>query len=357
MKKSLIEKNLNQVVEKMVKSNNVFGVSLCVESGDGSIEWSGAAGNLQPNDKYFIASVTKLYVTAVVLRLIEDKRLSLEDSICNYLPIEITSGLHVMNGVDYTNQITVAHLISNTSGIPDYFFHKLPSGKTAASFLLEGNDDCWPLEKSIEYVKKMKPNFKPGQKGKANYSDTNYQILGRIIEIVIGKPIDQVFREFIFEPMGLKNTYTYNDITDKSPTKFYYGKSELWLPKYIASIAVEGGLVSTQQESMAFIKAFFNGFFFAKERIETLKKWNLLFGPGIFYFGIGLEKLFIPRIISPFKPIGEVLGFWGQTGSFAFHHPQTDLYFTGTTNQINGAGHRAAGTAIHSIIKMRRKFK
>lgn len=55
--------------------------------------------------------------------------------------------------------------------------------------------------------------------------------------------------------------------------------------------------------------------------------------------------------MSPLKPIREVLGFWGQTGSFAFHHPDTDLYFADTTNQINGAGRRAAGSAIVRIIK------
>lgn len=73
--------------------------------------------------------------------------------------------------------------------------------------------------------------------------------------------------------------------------------------------------------------------------------------PGMFYFGVGLEKLWTPRIISPFKPIREVLGFWGQTGSFAFYNPDADLYFCGTTNQINGAGHRAAANAMVKIIK------
>jgi D-alanyl-D-alanine carboxypeptidase len=56
-----------------------------------------------------------------------------------------------------------------------------------------------------------------------------------------------------------------------------------------------------------------------------------------FYYGIGLEKLFTPKIFSPFK-----VGFWGQTGSFAWYNSDTDLYFSGTTNQINGAGHAAA---------------
>ena len=80
--------------------------------------------------------------------------------------------------------------------------------------------------------------------------------------------------------------------------------------------------------------------------------WNLIFPPpGLFYFGIGLEKLFIPWIASPFKPGGEILGFWGQTGSFAFYNPKTDLYFCGTTNQINGAGHRKAANVMLKIIK------
>lgn len=354
MKKILNETNLNQVVERMVKSKNVFSAALCVENGSGTFSWYGAAGEMNRDDKYFIASVTKLYVTIVVMRLIDEKKISLEDKISNYLSSQLIQGLHILNGIDYTSQLTVKHLISNTSGIPDYFFHKQPSGKTAADELLSGRDESWDLDKTIELVKNLKPNFRPGQKGKASYSDTNYQLLGRIIETITGKTIGQVFNEYIFDVLNLQNTYTYSDINDTAPTKFYYKSVETWLPIYMASVGVEGGIVSTSTEVMAVIKAFFNGTFFSKEKINELKQWNLLFGPGIFYFGIGLEKLFIPRIMTPFKPIGEILGFWGQTGSFAFHHPKTDLFFTGTTNQINGAGHRAAGTAIHKIIKMGR---
>lgn len=120
----------------------------------------------------------------------------------------------------------------------------------------------------------------------------------------------------------------------------------------MASIGVEGGIVSTAEEVMIFLKAFFYGHFFPKEKIDELKQWNLILPPpGMFQFGIGLEKLWIPRIVSPRKPIKEILGFWGQTGSFAFYNPQTDLYFTGTTNQINGKGHRLATSAMVKIIK------
>ena len=84
---------------------------------------------------------------------------------------------------------------------------------------------------------------------------------------------------------------------------------------------------------------------------EMDEKYIVSIGPGLFQFGIGLEKLCIPRIVSPLKPIKEILGFWGQTGSFAFYNPQTDLYFCGTTNQIDGKGHRLASNAMVKTIK------
>jgi CubicO group peptidase (beta-lactamase class C family) len=120
----------------------------------------------------------------------------------------------------------------------------------------------------------------------------------------------------------------------------------------MASISPEGGIVSTANEVMIFIKAFFAGRFFPKDKIDGLKEWVMLLPPpGLFYFGIGLEKMPTPWFISPGKPVKEILGFWGQTASFAWYNPVTDLYFTGTANQAGGAGHRAVVNAMLKIIK------
>jgi D-alanyl-D-alanine carboxypeptidase len=67
----------------------------------------------------------------------------------------------------------------------------------------------------------------------------------------------------------------------------------------MAAVTAEGGIVSTAKETMIFLKAFFNCTFFPVEVIDELKQnWNMIYFPGQFYFGLGLEKLWVPRTIS-----------------------------------------------------------
>ena len=351
MGKLLDDAFLTEVANKMLRNRNVYEAIFCVESEDNSISYKKSVGKAKADDRYFIASVTKLYITTLMILLRDQKKLAFTDKMYNYFPDELISGIHVLDGEDYTKEITIAHLLSNTSGIPDYFYYEKPKGE-AASDLMLGKDEPWPLDKAIRRAKTLKPKFKPGQKGKVNYSDTNFQLLGGIIEQVTGKWLGDVFNEYLFQPLQLKDTYAFHDVNDTSPIPFYHGKEILHAPNYMASVTAEGGIVSTAQECMIFLKAFFNGFFFSKEVLEELKQdWRMIFFPGQFFFGLGLEKLWTPRFISPFKPITEILGFWGQTGAFAFYNSDTGLYFTGTVNQASGLGHSAAFGAMLKIIK------
>ena len=342
---------LDDMTRRMVDQKHVFSTVLCVENEDQSLALTSAAGQMQADDAYFIASVTKLYVTAVMILLTQEKKLRLTDKIHPYFSEGQLEGIHKLNGVDYLNEITIQHLISNTSGIPDYFFGKDSQGRTGADDLLSGQDSDWSLEKTLALVRNLQPKFRPGQKGKAEYSDTNYQLLGHIIEKATGRPVRDVFQQYLFQPLGLKATYVYSDPADEKPVAMYVGQSALQVPKYMASIPAEGGIVSTAGECMRFLKAFFNGTFFAAARIEELKEWRFMLRPATMYFGVGLEKLWTPWFMSPTRPVRNILGFWGQTGSFAFYHQDSGLYFTGTTNQINGMGHNAAYKAMLRIIR------
>ena len=331
---------LDELWSPAVSKKNIIGAVICVESGDGTVSLLSEAGNLSADQPYFIASVTKLYVTAVLLKLKAANRLQLEDKISTYLSEVILNQLHIINDIDYSKEITIKHLMSNTSGIPDYFSSDVISELTA------GKDQKWGFERTIAHAKQKKPKFAPGKK--AHYSDTNYQLLGKIIELVTEKDIQAVFKEFIFDDLDLKKTYLYEDVNDLRPALLYVKEKELHLPIYMSSIGPEGGIVSTARESMIFLKAFMNGHFFPKAYFNELKEWKLLFGPGLFYYGIGIAS----QPISMFELKGGLIGHWGQTGSFAFYHPKTDLYFTGTVNQFYGHG-----VAAKNIIKIIKTYK
>lgn len=310
-----------------------------VESGDGVLSLSGHAGNMDEDDYYFIASVTKLYITSILLKLRAEGKLQLDDKIKEYLPEDIMDKLHVMDGIDYSNEITIKHLMSNTSGIPDYF------SSQAMGELIQGNDRIRTFDEVITYSKQKKPKFKPGQKGKAQYCDTNYRLLGRLIEIITGKSIQTVMQEYIFQELALEHTYVFSDILDKRPKPLNYKYKEIELPLHMSTNTSEGGIVSNAKEQMIFIKSFFSGRFFPKQYFTELEEWRVLFGPGLFFYGVGISR-------QPLTLLGinkGLIGHWGQSGAYAFYHPETDLYFTGTINSVTGQSH--AAKLIIKLIK------
>lgn len=325
---------MKKILDKTVDNKKVFGMVVNISSGDKS--WAGSAGNLTNDSRYFIASTTKLYTTAIILKLIENKQLNFDDPISKYLPADIMEGLHIYKGVDYSDKITVKHLLSQTSGLPDYFEEKDEDGQSLKDKLLAGNDQKWTCEEAVNIARKIEPHFKPGQDGKAFYSDTNYQLLGKIIEIISGMTYDDALKAYIIEPLSLRNTYLYTDSSDTAPSLFYYKKETLPIPMGMTSFGPDGGIVSTANESMIFLKAFFEGTFFPKEYFEEMKKWNKIFFP--LQYGVGIMRFKLPWFFSPFKSVPELIGHSGLSGAFAYYCPGKDVYLTGTVNQIDSPG-------------------
>ena len=154
----------------------------------------------------YIASVTKLYTAAVVLRLFERGALSLDDPMSKYLPSELIRGIHVYRGKDSSSEITIRQLLSHSSGIADYYSEKGRDGKTLFDMFLENPDRLWTVDETIDRARRdLAPNFPPGTG--TSYSDTNFQLLGKIVENVTGKPLQDAYEDFIFQPLGLEHTW------------------------------------------------------------------------------------------------------------------------------------------------------
>jgi len=336
---------------RICRSRHVHGAIIAVDQPSAQVHHVAAAGDLAPGSQFCAASTTKLVVTIVVMRLVDRGAIALDDAMARYLPAELIAGLHRRKGTDHTDSITIRHLISNQTGLRDYFSLKGPDGRRPADTLLAGEDSPWPLERTLEAVRGSEAQFLPGQKGKVAYSDTNYQLVGAILKRVTGQSLPDLFAAEVFAPLGLRQTYIYSDPTNERPVWFYAGSRRLHLPRYLASVQAEGGMVTTASELAAIGRAFFEGRLFDIDALMSEQDWRMIFWPGQFYFGLGLEKLWTPWFVSPLRPIRDVMGCWGQTGAFVFHHPATGLNFAGTVNQANGWGHSSAVRAMLRIIK------
>lgn len=340
-------KDLQEIIHKSVDNKMITGASLCVVQGDSL--WKSAAGNLSTDQTYFIASTTKIYVTAIILKLEQEGKLSLHDPIEKYLDTSIMKDLLVFEKIDYSSQITIKHLLSHTSGIPDYFQDKGADGKSLISELTSGKDQAWTHEQAIAMSKKIKPKFSPGEKDQAHYSDTNFQLLDLIIEKITSKKIDQVMQEYLFEPLGLKETYLYTNPSDLRPASLNYKKDVLLIPKAMTSSRGDGGIVSNTLESMTFLKAFMNGYFFPKEKLNEMAVWKKVMFP--LEYGIGIMRFKLPKSMTGGKEYPELIGHSGLSGAFSFYCPEKDLYMTGTVNQIH-----KPGTSYKLLIKVMNLF-
>lgn len=244
--------------------------------------------------------------------------------------------LHIFKSEDYSYSLTVRNLLAHTSGLPDYFEDKGVDGKSLMKKLQEGNDQSWTFEQSVEMSKKMPPKFAPNTKNKAHYSDTNFQLLGKIIENIYGKTIAEVMHDVIFQPLGLKQTYLYVDASDKTPALMYFKNNSLDICKAMTSFGADGGIVSTSAETMVFLKAFFNGYFFPKSYFPELYTWNSVMFP--LKYGIGIMKFQLPAIFTMFRKMPAFVGHSGLSGAFAYYVPEKDVFLAGTVNQINNPG-------------------
>lgn len=324
------EKLMQSVLDKAVDGKKVFGTSFAIKKEDWN--WIGASGNFSTDQPYFIASTTKLFTTAIILNLKSEGKLNFDDKISKDLDNDILNGLHLYKEKEYSNDITIKHLLAHTSGLPDYFQGKGAYGNSLEAEIVKGNDQSWTFDQVIERTKAMKPLFVPGKKNKAHYSDTNFQLLGKIIENKTNKSYADNCIDLIIKPLGLSKTYLYEDSSDKIPKTLYYKDIKLLIPKAMTSFGPDGGMVSTSSDMLLFIDAFFSGKLFPAHYLNELKVWNKIFFP--MQSGIGIHLFKLPWIFNPTGAIPYFIGHSGLSGALAFHCPKDNLYVVGTLNQV-----------------------
>ncbi len=334
--------NFQSILDKAVKkkSNQLSGVSMTVFAPKLDIYWTGASGydskektqKLSAEQPFRIASVTKTFVAAAILRLQEDQKLRLGDSISPYLSEEHIQLLK-SDGYD-PDMISIKHCLQHRSGLFDY-----ASGGTAyIDSIIKNPTKKWTRTQQLEFA--MASGDPLGIPGKVyGYSDTGYILLGEIIEKVTGQSLPRAIRELLkFDALGLKSTYM-EGLEAKpaglqSPVHRYIGDYDATTLDNSIDLYGGGGLVSTTKDLAVFFDALFNGKVYKYP--ETLN--IMLEDPGALPNGAESEDYRMGLSQDGVLGISGYIhfGFWGTVW---IHMPKPNYTIVvNFTNEPEGAG-------------------
>jgi len=319
-----LTQDLQNLIDADAAKAHTHAILLRVQSGDGRLCYHGCAGEATPDTRFAIASISKMFTATLIMQLLDDGRLDLDQTVQSLLWDIDLSGLHVVRGVDYSGKLTMRHLMHQTSGLADYYANDL------ALDLKANRDRRYGLDDVIRWTRALPPQAAPNS-GKSYYSDTNYQLLGAVIERVTGATFNDALQRQICEPLGLKRTEVLQGSDVGLP--IYHKGQLLTVPQMLASMAPDGGIISTLDDMLTFLRAYMKNDLFKSGNAATMRQWNRLFFP--LHYGFGLMRVHLPRWMTLFRETPDLIGHSGASGSFAFYAPERDLYVIGTFNQTD----------------------
>jgi CubicO group peptidase (beta-lactamase class C family) len=309
---ALDKAKLDQFFDRLAEKNKAMG-SLTIAK-DGKVVYIRAIGYAQidgttkkpltATSRFKIASIGKLYTAAIIMQLVEERKLKLTDTLDKFFP-----------QIPNAPKITIVQMLSHRSGIPNVRreqnaqrnIHTLPMTK----------------EEHLALIAKATPDFEPDTK--QSYSNSGYFLLNLILEKITGKSYAEALQARITSKIGLKDTYTTTENIDvnknESLTYIHFGGDWQQAPETHPSIAYGAGqIVSTPNDLAKFILALFDGKIVSKESLNQMTTIR---------DGEGLG-------IVPFTYAGKT--FYGGTGggdnygSWLVYQPEEKLAVAYTTN-------------------------
>lgn len=279
---------------------------------------------LEPQHVFRIASVTKTFVAAALLRLHEDGKLNIDDPLQRYLPQVYAEALEA--GGYPTRTITLRHLLTHTSGLYDYAMDLRYMGTA-----LKEPQHRWTRLEQVQFaLKHGKPYFAPG--AGYHYSDTGYVLLGEIVERVSRKDLAQALRTLLdFKKLGLKSTWleTLEPAPREAPelSHPYLGTRDTVAFDPSFDLYGGGGLVSSTEDLARFFRGLFTQQVFHKPQTLAL----MLEIPVVNRTGnAGNYALGIFRRNGGGEDCWGHSGFWGTE---VYHCPRSDVTFARHFNQ------------------------
>jgi CubicO group peptidase (beta-lactamase class C family) len=272
-----IESKVDEYVNAYVKMGRFSGSILIAQNGKVLVSKGYGMANYEhdvpntPQTKFRLGSITKQFTSMSIMQLQEKGLLNVDDPVIKHIPDYPETG----------KKITIHHLLTHTSGIPN--FTSFPD--YVKTMMLPS-----PAEKTVGRFMDKPLDFEPGEK--YSYSNSGYILIGYVIEKVTGKSYEEYIQENIFKPLNMKNTgYDHHitllkhratgyDLTDDGPVNAEY--IDMTIPH------AAGALYSTVEDLYTWDRALYT------EKLVSKNSMEKIFAPfkNDYGYGWGITKLF-----------------------------------------------------------------
>jgi D-alanyl-D-alanine carboxypeptidase len=347
-----LQQQLQAKFEELHKAGTFPGGTAGIVLADGStialavgVSDRTAGTPMKPTDRLLLGSVGKTYVAAVALQMIHEKKFTLEDTLDKFFGKEPW-----FPRLANASQITVRHLMTHTSGIVRYEFNPQFTKDLSAN-----PDKVWTGEDRLAYLFDAKPPFAPGQGWQ--YSDTNYIVLGMIIERVGGIPYYEQLKKRILDPHKLRDTVPADSRTVPGLVQGYagaqnpFGGTDEMIKdgKFAVNPQFEwtgGGLAVTALDLAKWGKILYEGKAFPKEMLAKMLD-------AVPARGLGADAKYGLGVIIRPSPLGITYGHSGFMPGYQtelVYFPESRIAIAVQVNTSTGRNPRAIAIELARIL-------
>ncbi|MGW1728429.1 serine hydrolase domain-containing protein [Streptomyces sp. NPDC002306] len=316
-------------VQKQAMANGAPGALTRIDAGASSYRISmgkadTAAGTPMDADRRFrVGSVSKTFTTVVLMQLVAEGRISLDASANDYLPKPLPD-----------DRITVRHLLSHRSGLWDYtndmFFYTVPGFEAV-------RNKVFTFQELIDLSTAHQPNNEPG--AAYSYSNTNFVVLGQMIEHLTGVPMATQYEQRIFKPLGLKNTSYVHPQTaiTGSYARGYVRDDDTTLPlvdsteQTVSWAQSAGAVISNSSDLNRFFAAIVSGKLVPKAELQQMMSLVPVNADGTQFYGLGLRGRKLSCGVTVYGHTGTVQGYY----TYAFTTADGKRSMTSMANTSN----------------------
>ena len=326
-----IVNSLNQYYENIWNSADMSG-GVLVAHGDNILlekyKGFGRENNQMPINKdtpLHLASISKPITAMAVLKLVEAKKISLEQKVKSIFP-----------NFPYPD-VTIQHLLTHRSGLPKY------------EHFLEENDimpknQYFTNQEIFDIVAKHKPELARQTDTGFMYNNFNYAILALIIEKITGKAYPEAMKEMVFAPLKMKNTFVFEEKHINSASQsFYQRSSKLYPLDQYDLIYGDKNIYTTPRDLFNFSKALFSKDFLPKELMEKIFEPYSNEKKGVNNYGLGFRL----KIFDEGKKLTYHNGWWHGSNTVFIHLRESKTTIIALSNKYS---RKIYGTMLLSTL-------